>query len=257
MRSIRGELLQVFLIVIGVLAAISVGYLLVHVYIVDQYKSVSETSIQEHQLMIVAADLTNDYNARYLSNDISTNDAAKQLLAAKTSISNITAYLDTAIVDPQSKGDYIGLKNTLSTLIGSIDDSLAQLSHNSISSYSNDHDKIIQQFSYVQDNATTLVFSQLTYANSIQGSLNRTYHLSEIVGISTLVLTTVACIVYVLRFARRLTEPLSQLTMVAGQIADGAIQTPIEQGLIGRKDEIGSLANSLYLMLQELKDKIG
>src|SRR5665213_538493 len=186
MKSIKAELRRIFLSVIIALTAISIGFLLMHMYVVGKYKAVSEASIQEYRLLTVASSLSNSYNTRYLSNDVSTNAANQQLQSAQATIKQITTYLDVAIVDPQSKADYIGLKNTLNALLGTINESLVNLSRSNIADYSADHDQIVQEYGFVQDNATTLIFSQLTYANSISASLNRTYQLSEVIGISIL-----------------------------------------------------------------------
>jgi signal transduction histidine kinase len=256
MKSIKAELFRVFATVIVVLVAVSVGFLIMHVYVVDKYKALSETTVQEYQLLAVAASLTDAYNIRYLSDDVHTDDANKQLKEATASTQQITAYLDTAIVDTQSKANYVGLKNTLATLLQSVNESLVNLSKHNITDYTADHDKIAQEAAYVKDNATILIFSQLTYTAATRAGLNKTYQLSVAAGIVVLALASLFWVIYAFRFSLKLSVPLTQLTGVARRITQGALETTIEPRLMERRDEIGSLASSFNVMLGNLKDTI-
>jgi signal transduction histidine kinase/HAMP domain-containing protein len=252
MKSIKGELFHAFLVVISALAIIGIGFLLVHAYVVEKYKNTVDTTVQERQLLTVASDLTNVYNTLYLNSNTNTTSAEQQLAQAKSTIKSITNHLNTAIVDNQSKADYISLKNTINALVGGINTSLDHLERGNIADYTTDYNYITKLYGYVQDNDTNLIFSQLDYINSISAGLNRTYELSELLGIGALVVLGCGSIVYSIRFARRLTRPLSQLTSVAEKISGGATEVPIESDLLGRQDEIGSLANSFSVMLDKL-----
>src|SRR5665213_3036570 len=162
MKSIKAELRRIFLSVIIALTAISIGFLLMHMYVVGKYKAVSEASIQEYRLLTVASSLSNSYNTRYLSNDVSTNAANQQLQSAQATIKQITTYLDVAIVDPQSKADYIGLKNTLNAHLGTINERLATLSRSNLADYSTAPHQLAQAYGFVPHNAPTLILTQLT-----------------------------------------------------------------------------------------------
>lgn len=256
MKSIKGELVQVYLIVICALVAVSVSLLFINVFVANNYKNIVATTVQERQLMTVTSNLTAAYNTLYLNSNTNTASAEQQLNTAKTSIRRITNYLDKSIVDSQSKAYYIGLKNTIDSLVNTIDTSLDHLSSGNITNYTTDYNNITQLSGYVQSSDTNLISSQLSYVNSISPSLNRGYEISIIVGVSALIVAGAVSLMYAFRFAARLTQPLSQLTTVASKISGGDNDVPIEPALLARKDEIGSLSNSFNTMLGELKSNL-
>jgi len=256
MKSIKGELVQVYLIVICALVAVSVSLLFINVFVANNYKNIVATTVQERQLMTVTSNLTAAYNTLYLNSNTNTASAEQQLNTAKTSIRRITNYLDKSIVDSQSKAYYIGLKNTIDSLVNTIDTSLDHLSSGNITNYTTDYNNITQLSGYVQSSDTNLISSQLSYINSISPSLNRGYEISIIVGVSALIVAGAVSLMYTFRFAARLTQPLSQLTTVASKISGGDNDVPIEPALLARKDEIGSLSNSFNTMLGELKSNL-
>jgi|GEM_PF-1119411 signal transduction histidine kinase len=253
MKSIKAELLQVYLIIIGTFAVVGVGLLFIHIYIVNNYKNLVATTAQESQLITVTSNLTSAYNTLYLNSNTNTTSAEQQLNAAKTSIKQITDYLNKSIVDNQSKAYYVGLKNTINTLVDAINTSLNHLSHGNITNYTTDYNNVTQLFGYVQNSDTSLIYSQLNYINSINPSLNRDYEISQIVGGGVVVLAAVFSLIFTFKFAIRLTLPLSQLTTMARKISGGNNEVAIEPELLARKDEIGSLSNSIKIMLDKLK----
>lgn len=253
MRSIRSELLRVFLGVIGILAFAGLLFLLLHSYVVDGYKSQTDTTLKEYQLLKVADNLTTTYNNSFLGNADDTTAVNLKLNSARSSITRMTSYLNTAIVNNQSKAAFSGLKTTLAALLNAISQSEMALSQGDLSNYNNNRQQITKLYISVQQNDATLINSQLTYTNSISARLSRTYLDSEIFGGGALLLVTIFCIIYVFRFSVRFTRPLSELTSVALQISDGATNVPIKPTLLNRTDEIGSMASSFYIMLEKLK----
>lgn len=251
-EGIKRELLQVYVAVICSLAVVSVGFLVVHEYVVNNYRTTITTTVQERQLLTITSNLTSAYNTLYLNSNTTTAATQQQLNQAKASLERTTLYLDKAIVDNQSKADYIGLENLINTLVSTINDSLKDLSNGNISDYTTDYNKVTQLYNYIQSSDTSLIFSQLDYINTISPRLNRDYDISEITGAVALIMVSAECLIYTYRFAGRLTKPLSQLTTVARKISGGTNDASIGPELLNRQDEIGSLASSFNIMLGKL-----
>ncbi len=227
-----------------------------HVRVVGEYKAIADTMIAEYRLVATSSDLIAAYNTRVQSNDSLTMTADSNVSRAKGEINSLTRHLDSAIVDQQSLASYQGLKNSIATLTTTIYGSLDRLATQNIKDYTTDYKLANKQYEFVRENGTTLVFNELRYMSSVQAGINRTYTYSLVAGIIAFVSVLAACILYAVRFARRITLPIVTLTSLAQQIAGGDMKIAMNPSLLARHDETGSLSRSFGLMVTNLKEKI-
>ena len=63
-------------------------------------------------------------------------------------------------------------------------------------------------------------------------------------------------ILFSLRFARTISEPLVSLTVASKQLAEGNMDFTIDKNLLKQGNEVGTLAISFYTMKDKLRSKI-
>ncbi len=250
--GIRKNLVRAFLAVIGGLSLTMFVLLAINYQVVRQYRALSETMIAEYRLIDSLSGLVAAYNAHVISTGVDEANTDRELQATRAQVAELTAYLDGAIVDTRSRVSYLGLKNSIGAVTSKIDESLQNIARGDIQSFTEDYYEANKRYQFVRENGTKLIFDELNYASSILGSISRTYQLSQALGVLTLILIVGACAVYVLRFARRMTAPISRLEQLALRIAKGELDVAVDADLMAKQDELGSLARSFQTMTAEL-----
>ena len=252
MTGIRANLLRAFLGVIGGLAFGTVVLLGLNYQVVQQYKELSDTLIAEYRLVDSLSGLIAAYNARVISTNVNEAQTNSELRKSKEEVARLTAFLDTAITDRQAQVSYIGLKNSIDAVVTTIDKSIQSVSQGDIENFTADYYKANDEYQFVRDNGTTLIFDELKYASSILDAMNRRYQLSQILGLMILLMIVAGCALYVFAFARRLTLPLRRLQQLALQIAAGDLDVRVDTGILSLKNELGSLGQSFQTMAGEI-----
>ena len=77
-----------------------------------------------------------------------------------------------------------------------------------------------------------------------------------VISIGVFLIVTLLMVVFANRFAKQLVAPIIKLSKLAEAIASGNLEENIENNILVRKDEIGSLSNSFNVMVKNLRDKI-
>ena len=258
MHTIRGRLLRAFFGVIVALSFASLLFLILNLWVIEQYRSVSETMIAEYQLVDSTFVLIDAFNRRVQSAGAVgvAEREQKRIDDAELRIQELTAFLDTKELDVQSKSDYLGFKAGVEKFTTHINDSLRRFEETSIKDYFSDYNEANKQYGFMRENGTALIFSQLKHAAFIRDQINQTYFISIVLGLGALVVLVILCISFVFRFANRLSTPLRALSVVAEKIAGGDMTATIGDNLLKTRDEIGSLATSYKTMIGKLFENI-
>jgi len=256
MKSIKGRLLSAFLSVIAILSVTSLAFLGISIWVTQQYRAVSDTMIAEYRLVDNTQTLIDAFNTRVQSVGTDTSASQKRIDASEVNIKQLVLSLDTAVLDTQSRSDYLGFKASVEQLTGQIDESLKRVEQTGIQDYFNDYNKANKQYGFVRDNGTALLFSQLKYASSLQEKIDNTYKTSIFFGLALLAFLVMGSIFFALRFAVKLTKPLTKLTFASQELARGNMQITLQDVALRTTDEVGILAQSFETMAVTLRDKI-
>ena len=254
--SIRTKLLSAVFAIITILSFVSVGFFVMHVVVVENYKSISDNMINEYRLIQVTNDLIDNYNTRY--RNIDTEDAAseKSINGLREEIVSIEKYLDQAITNQDSLVSYIGLKNTIQNVTAEIDLGLADITAKNVESISLHYEAANAKLTFVKENGSELILNELKYVNTLQSRIAFYYKISLIGGVLGFIIIVLGCIIYLTSFVNRLVQPLQKLSGITQQITAGNMNISIDKSLLEEQDEIGSLANSYHLMIQKLIESI-
>ncbi len=256
MAMLKGKLLRTFFFIIFSLSFASVGLFVMHFYIVEKYKAISDNIIAEYTLTNTVSDLIASYNSRFRNTDISEEGEDQKIQATKDSMKKTMEFLDTHIVSKESQASYIGLKNTIADVVMEVDDGLKELSEGDVNDASIHYEAANKKYLFVKENGNKLIFYELSYAESIQGKIDSIYQVSTIIGVFLLLVAIGGSTIYAFRFANKVALPLRKLTKTAEQVASGDMELTLSQELLDRTDEIGRLARSYKVMLMKLASNI-
>jgi len=256
MGSIKNRLLGAFLLVIAIFSIASFIFFILNFTAVQQYKSISDNMIAEYRMVDNTTKLIDAYNVYLQSAGTSTTKSKAQIEQAKAEIKELSFFLDTSILNLESKANYLGFNASVTQLIKKVDDSIKTFEQGSIKNYFSDYNEVNKEYGFVRSNGTSLIFSQLKYSTSIQNRINQTYFISITLGLSTLVLLIIGCTIFVIQFASKLTKPLTSLTNASEQLASGKMEVVIDNTLLEQKNELGTLAQSFNTMTLALREKM-
>jgi PAS domain S-box-containing protein len=249
-HSVRTRLLRSYAAVIIVLLSLLVAFVVVHFAVVREYKTISDTMIVEYRLLDQVPSLIDAYNKAFKTIDSNNNLDTTDVERIKNEIHSSLSYLDTAIVDDESKNAYLGLKNTIEGLEHKIDSGIQDLENGKVSTATSYYDAANKENVFVRTNAITLILNQLKYTASLQQQIDSTYKTALYLAAALFVITLTATAFYVRRFARKLTIPLQNLNLQAQRIAGGDFSSQIE---VSSDDELGELAVAFNKMSASLR----
>ncbi len=253
-RGIRVKLLATYILVSVVLLIGSVGVAITHSYTVQQYEQVINTMSIGYQLNQSMAKLIETYNELVLSNSTIVNDKNTNIIAITDQVDKQITYLDTAVVDPQAKISFEGLKNSIENVTKEVREGLDEVAQDKPTAFAH-YQAAHRYYDFAQTNNTTFTYDQLRYINSIEASLHNSYVALEIAAGTFLVIAGVGSTLYGIRVARKIVNPLAKLSALATTVAAGKMEVDFDKNLLQRPDEIGSLAQAFETMVQRLRGK--
>jgi nitrogen fixation/metabolism regulation signal transduction histidine kinase len=256
MAMLKGKLLRTFFFIIFSLSFASIGLFVMHFYIVEKYKAISDNIIAEYTLTNTVADLIVSYNSRFRNIDLDEEEENRKVQATKDSMRKTMEFLDTRIESKESQAGYAGLKNTITDVVDEVDKGLEELSRGNVTSASIHYEAANKKYLFVKENGNKLIFHELSYAESVQNEIDNLYQASTIIGGFLLLIAIGGSTIYAFRFSNKVAVPLRKLTKTAEQVASGDMELTLSQELLDRTDEIGRLARSYRVMLTKLASNI-
>jgi nitrogen fixation/metabolism regulation signal transduction histidine kinase len=254
MQSIRSIIFRALLLLAAVSGVIIISLQWMNSLVVRQYKSTLDVMTTEYRLIDMTSQIALAYN-RYAKN---VNDSASKELVLKieSELRQTLAYLDSQPFDSQSQTIYVGLKNTVANVLSDVDATWEHTDQIQKINFSTSYDEIMRKNTYVKDNVSSLLISQLQYSNSLQKQIDRFTDISLRIGVSVLLLMVLGDGLFAWKFSRSLTQPLEELTETAELIAKGNTTLMVSQKLLKQNNEVGRLAQVFTAMTQRLLESI-
>jgi nitrogen fixation/metabolism regulation signal transduction histidine kinase len=120
----------------------------------------------------------------------------------------------------------------------------------------NTYNDAVRKKTFITENSTALILTEITHLDEIQKSIERNYNQQRLIVIIWIAAIIFITIMYSLLFARMITSPIKILSRVSQKVAAGNYSQRISADLLSRNDEVGTLASSFNTMLDALNDKI-
>jgi signal transduction histidine kinase len=254
MQSIKYKILTAFVIVITVLVISEAVFVGMHFVIVQRYQDITNNMISEYQVIEDTTNLINSFNDMVKYVDYKERlDAYNSNRAA---LINLLSRLDRTITNPDSQIAYLGLKNTVNTVITDCDNGVNSVSQSNFNDVTNDYTDANHQNVFVQQDTANLILKELQYTEKLQAEIARNQMIGELAAILLFIFVLLGCNWYTISFSRRLVVPLAKLTKLAKVIEGGSLDTDVEPDLLKGSDEVASLANSFNSMINSLKANI-
>jgi len=247
-NAISKRLIKSFAILLFCMVVINFLSLAVNLKAVNQYKSIISNMILEGQIQTKTAELVNTYNSTIGKS----GKLDRQAYDKKWSeIQSILSKLDKTIIYDKSKVEYLGLKNIL--------DSINKDSNLGFSKLGTDHaldsigiyTSLLKAGDFVNKSVGTLLVDESDYMHVIDGKIQKTYGITLILIISTIIIVSAFGMMFAVRFSKRLTKQLNQLNGFAKEISNGNLN--VNDVKFESKDEVEDLAISFINMKDSLK----
>ncbi len=252
--NIRFKLLSMFLLIIAILLAETLAVWAVHFQLISEYRKLTDNLLTENTFTNTVPELIDTYYLFVLAP--TSKDRLDDYLSQKQSINDALSKLDSEIVSDESKISYRGLKNVIRNIIENCDKGVESISAGDIRTASDYYNDDLNKKFYITENTANLMISELHYAENLQAKIDDTRNLFMVFLAAATAVISLSCVVLSLLFSKRMTQPISQLSMIADRIARNEKAGSVDKGLMGRDDEIGSLSRSFGIMTEKLKEKI-
>ncbi len=254
MQSIKYKILTAFLIVISVLFISEVFFVAIHFLTIKKYQDITENMVSEYQIIEDTSNLISSFNN--LIKYVNYKERLDEYNSNRATLVALLGKLDTTITNPDSQIAFVGLKNTVNTVLSYCDSGVNSVSQGNLTDVTTDYNDANHQNLFVQQNTATLILTELQSTEKLQADIARNQLISEIVGVALFILVMLGCIWYSFNFSRRLISPLIKLTRLAKIIEKGNLNATVEADLLVGTDEVASLANSFSTMVNALRDNI-
>lgn len=255
MNSIKSKIIIAFLAIVFIFASLLAFVFVVNYNLTNGYKAIDNNIILEQSLK---DDVLSLIGTSY--NSFNTNDYSQyytQLYKVKTTEDKLDLIFNSSSVDNETKLAYRSLKNSLTTVLGSVEKTKADLVKNGgIVGISKFYQDTISQFEYVKKNIDNLLISETKNIAKTTISINSAQDfLTKLTSIIA-ILTVLLILFLILIFSNSITKPIFYLYEVSKKITAGNLDIIIDENIKNENNEIGHLATAFSLMILNLKDKI-
>ncbi|MBN1896689.1 MAG: HAMP domain-containing protein [Candidatus Aenigmarchaeota archaeon] len=248
------RLILAFLLIISLLTAVITSFVLLFFYTITEYKNLSDNLILENTFTETVPELIENYYRVVFAPGSTERYALYK--EQRDSILDTISRLDKTIVYDQSKISYTGLKNTIIDIIGKCDSGIEEIRKGNLTAAASYYNDMLLKKFFVIENTASLMVKELKYVEIIQKNVDNTYNII-IIMISVLTLVVIlSCIIFAILFSEKMTVPIIRLSKIANDVAEGRMKRGIDNNLLNRKDEIGSLSRSLNVMIKKIETKI-
>ncbi len=252
-KGIRRKLVIYFLSLLTIVFNMLLLLGILHVVIVERYEQIDTNIINQNELINATSRLALSYNSyRNAPNDknLSIYEDNKSL------INGIFLLLDKSITSDDSRLAFLGVRNTINSVIADTDAGVASLRSGDLAGTSQRYDDANRKLDFVRQNVASLLLKEINHSAELQASTTRIDYISSIASAALFVLISIVTIIISLAWSRQIITPLLRLDAIAKKISDGNIEADVDPGLIEEKDEVGSLARSFNVMIQHLRENL-
>jgi nitrogen fixation/metabolism regulation signal transduction histidine kinase len=255
MNSLGNKIQLAFVVSISTVAFCALLMLSINQINSLQTQRLVDTMTTEYSLISLSNDLVQTYNAVTKSPQDTQLTARYQSLHTQI-LSTLTA-LNKTIVQQETRMLFAGVNRTVHAVINECDMGLAEVKKNIFTSLSDHYSRANTNNVFVSDNTKTLLGNELNNLYISQQNVQHMYIIT-IVGSAGLFLLIIFIIIGLAHsFTSQLVKPLTTLSVFAKDIAGGNLQAMNSQTLTKSNDEIGSLTESIRVMVNKLVDMLG
>lgn len=254
MEGIRGKILTSFFIVIAVLVISGGFFVIMNFVVINSYEKTMNNLLSEYELIETTQSLTESFNnlIKYINN----KERLTEFTETRSDLQNLLIELDNSIVDRESFAIYLGLRNTIKSLIDDCDAGLNSVivgDYGNVTMYFN---LVNEKNNFIKENTSRLLLKELEYLKSVKSNLYLIKQLIQFTALALFLLMIFFSIFYALKFSDNLIHPLKKLTSLADSVKKGNLDIFIGKEFLKEKDEISSLAISFGSMVHSLKNNI-
>ncbi len=201
----RSKIFRAFLTTIVALA-ISEAFLIgAHFIIAEKYARISDNLVSEYMLTEKTSSLVESfYDLIQYSNDRKRLEAWQANLR---SLEELIAKLDANLAYGSSWPVYVGVKNTVNTVVDDVNKGVADLSAGKFTEVTALYLKAAKDRDFVRDNACNLLLKELSGVEAAREDMNKTRFWSEVTGIALFLAVLIGSLIYSSRFAKKISGP--------------------------------------------------
>jgi signal transduction histidine kinase/HAMP domain-containing protein len=252
--GIKKKLLSSFFAIIFTLVVSGGFFMAVDYTILSKYMTLTDNMISEYRLIGKTSALMESLNKRIKSPYDASEVVRFNIIYNDTK--QLVARLKIVIVDRNSQIVFSGVENNINDVFFHVESGVNSLTGGDYLSAVDHYDEASRKNSFVKENVNSLILSELDYANKLQVEIDRIRIISKGIASSFLIFALFGCIIYVLRFSKKLVLPLANLTALAKVIEAGNYKATVSDDLLAGDDEVASLANSFNTMVLSIRNSI-
>ncbi len=252
--GIKKKLLASFFTIIFTLLVSAGFFMAVDYIILSKYMTLTDNMISEYKLIGETTSLLDSFSKRIKSPYDTTEVARFNNIYFETK--QLVTKLKTVIVDRESQIIFNGLENNVNDVFFDVESGVSNLTMGDYLGATNSYDEANRKTGFVKENVNSLLLNELEYAKKLQVEIEKVRVVSKVIASLFLAFAVLGCIIYVLRFSRKLVLPLINLTKLAKVIESGDYKATVSNDLLSGDDEVASLANSFNNMVLSIRNSI-
>lgn len=252
--GIKKKLLASFFTIIFTLLVSAGFFMAVDYIILSKYMTLTDNMISEYKLIGETTSLLDSFSKRIKSPYDTTEVARFNNIYFETK--QLVTKLKTVIVDRESQIIFNGLENNVNDVFFDVESGVSNLTMGDYLGATNSYDEANRKTGFVKENVNSLLLNELEYAKKLQVEIEKVRVISKVIASLFLAFAVLGCIIYVLRFSKKLVLPLINLTKLAKVIENGDYKATVSNDLLAGDDEVASLANSFNNMVLSIRNSI-
>lgn len=252
--KIKTSILISFFVIFGIFFVSFFLFLLLEINFKNSYRESINNNIYQYQMIDISEKLAKTYASLLTDNQNPKLNSEYYLLISK--MNSIFSILDTSITNEENTLIYRRIKNRIYFLENSIEEGLKNANRLDFSKNVELLEQINRQEQSIKEDASALIFSELSASIEKQSKAEKTESITFIIGILLIFLVSFGGIVSIISFSKKLSNPLERLSVIAENVLKGNSNQTVDPDLLKLKNEIGILSRSFNSMLVDVENKI-
>jgi len=252
--GIKKKLLASFFAIIFTLVISGGFFMAVDYTILAKYMTLTDNMISEYKLIGDTSSLLESFSKR-IKSPYDTAEVAN-FNATYSGTKQLVDKLKTVIVDRNSQIIFSGLENNINDVFLDVESGVSRLTSGDYLGAVDQYDIANSKEEFVKENVNSLILNELEYAEKLQVEIEKIRIISKVIASLFLIFALIGCIIYVLKFSKKLVLPLVNLTKLAKVIEAGDYKATVSEDLLRGDDEVASLANSFNTMVLSIRNSI-
>ncbi len=255
MKTIKSKIIVAFSAVILTMILVLLFVMYINFNLINQFNSVNENIVFEQDLKDNINNVGQDWYNGSKSGDFSNYYVRVAKIKSVQSVLNnrFIGYVSSQEV----KVAHRSLNNSVTLILQDLEEARKNLNREdqALSAAANALEINIK-LGFVQQNVTNLLVAETGNIAEITQHIKQQHlNVFTIVG-SIIFIVSLVLVVLSLWFAKKISDPIVNLSKTARKISDGDLTLSVSQNLFKKRDEIGSLSRSFAAMIASLREKM-